>query len=370
MNSGMSISSGQGVEPVVRPESPVRLSVMAGTPAIHDRSADGADREATTALAGALSRLHLEGAIFLRGEYTEAWAYESLPTSAATTVLAPAAERVILFHVIASGRAWIETRPGERLWANAGDVIVLPYGDAHRMGGELDAELMPIANIIAPPPWREMPVIRYGEGGAETDIVCGYLTCEDPLFDPRLRALPSVFVVSPPDGAAREWVRASIAYAAMQTALVSATEVAAPTQVPELLLVEVLKLHLASAPAAPTGWLKAMRDPVLAWALAAIHGSPEHKWNLVTLAREANVSVSLLDERFREVLGLAPIRYLTGWRMHVAQDLLRSSDYGVAAIARRVGYDSEEAFSRAFKREHGLSPSAWRGRLRGASAVG
>ncbi len=99
---------------------------------------------------------------------------------------------------------------------------------------------------------------------------------------------------------------------------------------------------------------------MLAPALAAIHASPGHKWNLLTLAKEASVSVSLLDERFREVLGLAPIRYLTGWRMHVAKDLLRSTDLGVAAVAHRVGYDSEEAFSRAFKRETGMAPSSWR----------
>jgi AraC-like DNA-binding protein len=328
--------------------------------AFHDRSPASPDPEATADLALALSRLHLEGAIFLRGEYTEAWAYESLPARDATAILAPQAERLILFHVIASGRAWIETTPGERLWAAAGDVIVLPYGDAHRMGGERDAALIPMARILSTPPWHEMPVIRHGAGGETTNVVCGYLTSDDPLFDPQLRALPSVFVVSPPDGPARDWVQASIAYAAQQTALVSATQVAAPTQVPELLLVEMLKLHLASAPAATTGWLQGLRDPVLAPALAAIHGAPERKWNLVTLSREASVSVSLLDERFREVLGIAPIRYLTGWRMHLARDLLRSSDLSVGAVSRRVGYDSEEAFSRAFKREHGEAPSAWR----------
>jgi AraC-like DNA-binding protein len=345
------------------------MSVMSGVIASHDRSADNADRKAATALATAFTRLHLEGAIFLRGEYTEAWAYESLPAADATTILAPDAERVILFHVVATGRAWIETTPGERMWAEAGDVVVLPYGDAHRMGGEQDAVLTPIANIIDPPPWEHMPVIRYGEGGAETDLVCGYLTCEHPLFDPRLRALPPVFVVSPPDGAAREWVKASIAYAAQQTSLVSQERIAAPTNVVELLLVEILRLHLATAPAETNGWLRALGDPVLAPVLSAIHGAPEHKWNLLALAREAAVSVSLLDERFRHVLGLAPIRYLTGWRMHVAKDLLRSSDLGVAAIARRVGYESDEAFSRAFKREHGDSPSAWRARPSAPVAV-
>jgi AraC-like DNA-binding protein len=276
---------------------------------------------------------------------------------------------VILFHVIASGRAWIETTESERHWAGPGDVIVLPYSDAHRMGGVEGAVCVSVASLIDPPPWEKMPVIRYGEGGAATHIVCGYLTCDDPLFDPRLRALPSVFVVSPPGGVAREWVRASIDYAAQQTALVSQDRVAAPTQVPELLLVEMLKLHLASAPAAHTGWLTALRDPVLAAPLAAIHAWPERKWNLVTLAREASVSVSLLDERFREVLELAPIRYLTGWRMHLAKDLLRSSGLGVGAIARRVGYESEEAFSRAFKREHGEAPSAWRARTRASSEI-
>jgi AraC-like DNA-binding protein len=334
------------------------MSVMPGRLLSHDRVPAIADRDAT--LSGTLARLRLQGAIFLRGEYTEAWAYESLPPRDAVAVLAPGTERMILFHVIASGRAWIETSDSERHWASAGDVIVLPYGDGHRMGGTEPADLVPVAELIDPPPWDRMPVIRHGGRGAATEVVCGYLTCDHPLFDPRLRALPPVFVVRPPKGAAREWVRASISYAMQQTALVADNRFEAPTRIPELLLVEVLKLHLATAPADRTGWLRALRDPVLAPALAAIHAFPERKWNLLSLAKQANVSVSLLDERFREVLGLAPIRYLTGWRMHLARDLLRSSDLGVAAVAHRVGYDSEEAFSRAFKRETGLAPSAWR----------
>ena len=123
---------------------------------------------------------------------------------------------------------------------------------------------------------------------------------------------------------------------------------------------EILRLHLAGAPAASQGLARASRDPVLWPALAAIHGSPAEKWTVASLAHQAHVSISLLDERFRQVLGLAPIRYLTGWRMHLAEDLLRSSDLGVAAVARKVGYESEEAFSRAFKREPGQAPSLWR----------
>jgi AraC-like DNA-binding protein len=326
----------------------------------NDRSTALPDQEPTVALADALSRLRLQGAIFLRGEYTEGWAYESLPSADAAAILAPSAERVLLFHVVATGRAWIEVPGGERHWANAGDVIVLPYNDQHTMGGTTEAMPVSVATLIDPPPWERMPMIRHGAGGRRTELVCGYLICEDPLFDPRLRMFPPVFVVSPPEGPARDWVRSSIEYAVQQTTQVTSDHFEAPPQIPELLLMEILKLHLASAPAADEGWARAIRDPVLRPALAAIHGAPEQKWSVATLAAEANVSISLLDERFREVLALAPIRYLTGWRMHVAEDLLHSSDLSVAAIARRVGYDSEEAFSRAFKRMHGQAPSVWR----------
>jgi transcriptional regulator GlxA family with amidase domain len=160
-----------------------------------------------------------------------------------------------------------------------------------------------------------------------------------------------------PTGPAAQWVRANIDYALEQTA---AGSLGIPTRLPELLLVEVLRLHLASAPAADQGWAAALRDPVLAPALAAMHRRPERRWTVELLARESLVSRSLLDARYREVLGRSPIRYLAQWRMHVAQDLLSTTDLGVLAVAHQVGYDAEEAFSRAFKRSRGSSPSAWR----------
>ena len=124
----------------------------------------------------------------------------------------------------------------------------------------------------------------------------------------------------------------------------------------------MLKLHLSNAPATATGWPAALRDNVIAPALAAMHGEPGRRWTLAELARVSSVSSTVLDERFRAVLGLAPIRYLTGWRMHVAEDLLRTTTLPVATIAHRVGYEAEESFSRAFKRHHGSAPSTWRER--------
>ena len=217
---------------------------------------------------------------------------------------------------------------------------------------------MPISQLIDPPPWTSIPHIVHGLGGARSEVICGYLACDDRLFDPRMGVFPPVFVVTPPEGPVRSWVRASSDLVLQQTSQVTDDRIAAPTDIPQLLLREVLKLHLANAPATDTGWLAALHDPVVAPALAAIHGDPGRKWTLADLAREATVSSTVLDERFRSVLGLAPIRYLTGWRMHVAEDLLRTTTLPVAAIAPRVGYESEEAFSRAFKRDHGRRPAS------------
>ena len=132
------------------------------------------------------------------------------------------------------------------------------------------------------------------------------------------------------------------------------------TRLPELVLIEVLRSHLASAPAIEHGWIAALRDPVLAPALALLHQQPARRWTVAQLATAVATSRSALDDRFRKVLGQSPIRYLIAWRMHLAMGLLATSELSVSMTARRVGYDSEEAFSRAFKRARGRSPSHWR----------
>lgn len=318
----------------------------------------GADPSPSGAVASVLEQLRLSGAIFLRAEYSEPWSYQSLDGPTTAGILHPGAERVILFHVVAAGSCWVALEDGERHWARAGEVIVLPYGDQHSMGSAGDAERVPLGSILVPPPWTEFPIIRHGAGGTRTDVVCGYLTCDDPLFDPTLRALPRVFVVQPPDGPAAQWVRASIDYALAESDSTGSPTMS--TRITEVLLTEVLKIHLVTAPAADRGWLGALRDPVLAPAMALLHSQPDRKWTVAELAAKVAVSKSALDERFRRILGRSPIRYLTDWRMHVAEDLLATTELGIVPVARRVGYESEEAFSRAFKRSHGLSPRDWR----------
>ncbi len=305
-----------------------------------------------------LEQIRLDGAIFFRGEFTESWAFTS-PVSDIARTMRPGEDRMILFHIVASGSCWVEAA-GERHWARRGDVIVLPYGDDYAMGGtDVDAELVPILSLVSSPPWDHLPVLRHGAGGERTDVVCGYLFSEDPLFDPRMGVFPPVFVVSPPEGPVAEWVESSVRYA------LAVTESGSPgrppsTRLPELLLIEVVRIHLATAPATDHGWTAALRDPVLAPALALLHARPEEKWTVAALAAEVAVSRSVLDERFRTMLGRSPIRYLTEWRMHLADDLLATTTYNLGEIARRVGYEAEESFSRAFKRSRGVAPGAWR----------
>lgn len=316
------------------------------------------ESEGSTLLDSALLQLRLEGAIFFRSELTEAFAFESTPLALADA-LHPGATRLILFHIVAQGTCWVSGEDGERHWAGPGDVIVLPYGDRHTIGGESPAVPVPIIKLLNPLPWSDIPLLRHGGGGRRTDLVCGYLYSEDPLFDPAMRALPSVFVVRLPKDTGGHWVEASITYALENTQPGGSPASPIATRLPELVLIEVLRSHLATAPGARQGWLAALRDPILGPALAHLHSSPDRKWTVADLAANANVSRSLLDERFRQVLGRSPIRYLTEWRMHVAESLLET-DMSVLAVARRVGYESEEAFSRAFKRAHGLPPSHWR----------
>jgi Cupin len=197
-----------------------------------------------TPLRAALENVRLDGALFFRAEFTENWAFES-PLTELTQALRPGARSMILFHIVAAGRCWISTPGGEKHWASRGDVIVLPYGDDYLMGGAQPAQVVPIMTLMAGPPWEQMPVLEYGAGGDRTDIVCGHMYSEDPRFDPAMRAFPPVFVVRVPDGPAARWLASSINYAlAVTTESLPAPP--ASTRLPELLLTEVLRIHLAT----------------------------------------------------------------------------------------------------------------------------
>ncbi|HTO97304.1 MAG TPA: AraC family transcriptional regulator [Myxococcales bacterium] len=310
----------------------------------------------------ALRMVRLSSAVFLRADFTAPWAFESLGPRECAQALCPGTERLVLFHVVAEGRCEIRMQSGEAAALGPGEAVVLPYGDRHLMGQPLGTKPVPIASLLPPLPWPAPPVLRHGGGGADTRILCGYLHCEDLLFQPFLEALPALIHVRPPTPAAAEWLRASARYALEDPA--SWRTVGLAARLPELLFVECLRQYVAALPPARTGWLAALRDPVVGPALKALHTSPAQGWTVEMLARRAATSRTVLGERFAALLGQPPMRYLAQWRLQLAAHLLRTTAETLPAIAGRVGYESEASFSRAFKRSVGEPPAFFRSRSR------
>lgn len=310
-------------------------------------------------LSDVLARVRLSGAIFLQGEYAAPWAFDSPESHELIRVLAPGARHLIVFHIVREGRCWVSSR-GARLELQAGDVAVLPHADRHVMGSPGHERAVAIAELLPPPPWNGVQVCRYDGGGENTGVVCGYLKCEELLFNPFLRRLPPAFRVRPAPGPAAKWMQACIDYALDESAWRQPGGAALQSRLPEMLFVEALRLYAQGMPGDGIGWLAATQDPVAGHALGLMHADPSRKWSVTELATRCFSSRSVLDERFRRLLGCSPIRYLTEWRLQLAAELLRGTRLKVADVGARVGYDSEEAFSRAFRRHLGSSPARWR----------
>jgi AraC-like DNA-binding protein len=313
-------------------------------------------------LADVLRRVHLSAALFLRGEFSAPWAFASNTPTALKAIFAPESARLVLFHVAVEGSFRIVVASGDSAVANPGDAVVLPYCDAHAMGYPDVAMPAPIESLVPPPPWKETPVIRYGGGGEATRILCGYLHCDDLLFHPLLSALPRLLHVRPTSGQAAQWREATVRYALDEAARSRPGSSDLFARLPELVFMDCLRQYVEALPASETGLLAALRDPIVAQTLVLIHAQPDADWTVPKLARSVAVSRSVLADRFHQSMGISPMRYLARWRIQLASELLRSTDLPISAVAARVGYESEAAFSRAFKRHANVSPAAWRER--------
>lgn len=314
----------------------------------------------TELLADVLHRIHLASAVFLRGEFTAPWAFASTDEATLCQIVRPEARRLLLFHAAVEGSFTVTLAGGESATAHAGDAVLLPYCDVHTMGFPAGTPPVPIASLVPPLPWRDMPVLRHGGGGAPTQILCGYLHCADLLFNPLLRALPRLIVVRPGTDQSAQWRQATLRYALDQNAHPGSGLPPLLARLPELVLVDCLRQYVLELPPGRSGWLAALADPVLSRALTLLHSRPAEAWTVDGLARKAAVSRSVLADRFAQVLDVSPMRYLAQWRMQLAADFLRTDAHlGLAEVADRVGYESEAAFSRAFKRCLGVSPAAW-----------
>ncbi|MBI4922364.1 MAG: AraC family transcriptional regulator [Devosia nanyangense] len=307
---------------------------------------------ATTLLSDVLGRIRLTGALFLKGEYSAPWAFDSPGSCVLAELLSPDAERLIVFHVVRQGRVWISAG-GHHLEFEAGDLAILPSSHRHVMGSPEFAEPVQIKDLLPQSPWSDIPILRHGGDGELTEMVCGYFRCDELLFNSFLRSLPPVIKIRPVGTAA------ALLEAALSRALEDGPGCGTAVRLPELLLVEALRLYSSEAPLA-TGWLAATNDPVVSRALKLMHDDPIRDWTVDELARRAATSRSVLGERFKALLDQSPMRYLAEWRMQLAANLLRTTGLKLASVAERSGYGSEAAFSRAFHRHVGMSPAQWR----------
>jgi len=325
----------------------------------------------TDTVSEVLRAVRLAGAIFFRIEGSAPWAAEALPAGEIRPEVIPGAEHVIEYHVVVSGSCWggIVGEPPVRL--QTGDVIVFPQGDAHVMSSAPGMRATPDYSSLQGGVSR-LPVLMHCHGGGpeRAELICGFLGCDARPFNPLISNLPRVLHIprGTGDGRLEQLVRLALA----ESVAPSAGSEAALARLSELLFVEVVRRHLASLPPQDVGWLAGLRDEAVGRALGALHHDPAHPWDLDGLARKAGVSRSVLAERFMAFVAIPPMQYLARWRMQLAANLLTSTSAGLADIAGRVGYGSEAALSRAFKRWVGVAPADWRrgrrGRARRATA--
>lgn len=315
-------------------------------------------------LADVLTSVRLTGSVFFRVAGAPPWAAEAPPSRAIAAQVMPGADHVIEFHAVARGRclAGIVGEPPVAL--EAGDVICFPHGDAHVLssaaglrGAAPDLEPYGLARE-APRPF----LVRVGAGPPETEVLCGFFGCDARPFNPLLASLPRVLRASDREGPRRGWLSRFLEVAEAEASAPGPGGEGVLSRLAELMFLEMVRRHLEALPAGRGGWLAGLSDPHVGRALAALHARPGDPWSLERLARASGLARSSLAERFAALIGEPPMQYLARWRMQVAAGLLATTREGVASIAGRVGYASEAAFNRAFKKCVGEPPATWRRR--------
>ncbi|PPQ29442.1 AraC family transcriptional regulator [Rhodopila globiformis] len=313
-------------------------------------------------LSDVLKTVRLTGAAFFDVAATSPFVAEQPPRDIILPLILPGAERLIAYHAVTEGACYASVIGGETFQLKAGEVVVFTNGDPHVMasqpgmrGDAVSAEAF--AAMAGGLPFA----LKYGaEGPPTARLVCGFLACDAEAFNPLLDNLPPVIVAGGEDDAG--WLGQFARIAAAEMAGGRAGSAGVLARLSELMFIAVVRRHIETMPPQRAGWLAGLRDPAVGRALALLHGAPAHPWTMQELAAKAALSRSALYDRFADLVGTPPLHYLAQWRMQIAIGLLRRGDAGMAEIAASIGYGSEAAFSRAFRKMMGTPPSAWRRR--------
>jgi AraC-like DNA-binding protein len=318
-------------------------------------------------LSEVLKAVKLQGALFYNAEFSSPWSVRAASSGALARHFASSAEHVIVYHLLTEGRASLRLESGERVGLEAGDLVMIPHGDPHVLENGPPTKSVEDSDELEEVLSHGLKLWRMGGGGEVTRFVCGYMACEPRLSRIFLGGLPTAFKISIRNEATGAWIENSIRFSVDGDASRPGQE-AVLAKLSEVLFVETLRAYISQLPSERTGWLAGARDPEVGRALALMHRDPARPWTIASLAKEAGVSRSVLAERFRHYLDAPPMAYLTRWRLQLGAQMLASTGHSVAQIASEVGYESEAAFNRAFKREFDVPPARFRRRLRHRSS--
>jgi AraC-like DNA-binding protein len=315
-------------------------------------------------LSDILKSLKLEGAVFIDAEFAAPWCVRSSYGLNNAEPLLPEGGHVVFFHLVTRGACKVRlAEGGETLEAVAGDLIMFPHDDQHLLGSDLD--LLPVCSSDtirgSASDGKQLVKLKLDAGGgAGTHCVCGFVVCSRALLRPFLDALPRLLRIPLGDGPAAALVQELVRTGVSESSAERPGSASIRTKLSELLFVEAMRRYADSLPPERRGWLAGLQDLHIGRTLALLHGDPGNAWTVESLARQVGLSRSALAERFVELVGQTPIQYLTRWRLALAAQALREEATPISRLAERSGYESEAAFSRAFKREFGMAPSAWR----------
>jgi len=329
-------------------------------------------------LSDVLRVVRLSGAVFFTADFSSPWSIESPAPERLALAVMPQAESIVLFHILVDGECEVECHGHPATSMAPGDVIVFPRGDQHTMHSHGAGRPTPLTSVFSPGAYDEPPQLSYGGGGRASRLVCGYLNC-DQRFSPLIDALPTMLVVRSRDGyssidavdasgsrptgvpqGSGTWLGTTLEFTISELRTPRPGNAAILGRLTELMFVEIVREYMHRLPADQGGWLAGLNDSHVGKALRLLHASPGRDWTVDDLAREVAVSRSVLAQRFTDLVGETPMRYLTNWRMQLAKQMMRDGTGNIQEVATRVGYESEAAFNRAFKRATGSPPATWR----------
>jgi len=314
-----------------------------------------------------LSGVKLNGAVFFTAEFSAPWGFTTPASKVMTEKVAPGAAHLVLYHLLIDGSGYVEMEDGQSVALTPGDVVIFPHGDPHHMSsGRSVKPPFPNYGITPKIKARDLSPLCAGGGGAVSKFVCGYMTCDPHLSRPILNGLPPVFKVNVRTDSSGHWLETSILHLVEEAASGRMGSEAMLAKLSEALFVDTLRRYVDGMPEQQSGWLAGARDPVVGRSLALLHGRVAHPWTIAELSEAVGISRSALVERFSRYLGEPPMTYLTRWRLQLAAESLKQTSRGVADIAADIGYESEAAFSRAFKREFGRPPGQYRNDHKGS----